>query len=76
MRKWTFTKAPQVLAFSNVKGKDLTLLPGAAAWTRCSQKNASTRYRPEKGNAKSKVSPRSLIKTQLRKPENFSQRKK
>ena len=32
--------------------------------------------RPEKGNAKSKVSPRSLIKTQLRKPENFSQRKK
>jgi transposase len=32
--------------------------------------------RPEKGNAKSKVSPRSLIKTQLRNPENFSQRKK
>ncbi len=27
MRKWAFTKAPQVLAFSNVKGKDLTLIP-------------------------------------------------
>ena len=26
MRKWAFTKAPQVLAFSNVKGKDLTLI--------------------------------------------------
>jgi len=32
--------------------------------------------RPEKGDTKAKVGPRSLIKTQLRKPENFSQRKK
>jgi transposase len=32
--------------------------------------------RPEKADTKAKVSPRSLIKTQLRKPENFSQRKK
>jgi len=27
MRKWALTKAAQVLAFSNVKGKDLTLIP-------------------------------------------------
>ena len=35
MRKWAFTKALQVLAFSNVKGKDLTLIPLAdpdSAW--------------------------------------------
>jgi transposase len=32
--------------------------------------------RPEKGNTKSKVSSRSFVKTQIRRPKNLSQRKK
>ena len=42
MRKWAFTKALQVLAFSNVKGKDLTLI---LLYTHpaCSPQRATTR---------------------------------